>query len=513
MVTTRDDLIQAYKLDLVLNDQGHLSAKNGLVFWRESYRDDVEAPRQFPYVKHGNSIYFLIPANAEFSEQRRREAALPYIGRTVVEEGHYYLPDEKDDWTDSKNKITERIVNAINAYRASVQRANAVEQARALLERERGNPDFHGSAWEIEDVKPTMVASLMLHKGVSVLWGPMDEFKSTFTADLAAHVSVGAVWQRLATTARPVIWYALEGADDVKARLKVLEARLIGRDTPWGNYPLPVTVRERIPYDPWKWRQEIHGLIDYWNEIIVARKIIGDLPRDADGHQMYPICEPLVIVDQLSLALNGEDEKGHKAAEFIRQCLDLTISNDELMTDEDTNLSHQEAASHVLILHHPTKSGDDIAGHRAIMSDTHGLYRMRRFGRFGDPNRPNVAEFKPMRVKGLPPMPPMTFEAEIVFVPGTKQTTTILKDAAPEIPQELLPVIKALRQFDEGAEIPGKELNEHLDAVIGDKEGAAKRQARMRARDRLELAGVLEAVADADGRPLFYRFHDVGAPR
>lgn len=223
----------------------------------------------------------------------------------------------------------------------------------------------------------------------------------------------------------------------------------------------------------------------------------------------------VIVIDTLSMALAGQDEKGPGAGDFIHDCLDLLKPRPDLAIGEDDDSDASSlswpVAAHIIVIHHQTKSGLEFAEHRAIGANTQGLYRVHRFGKLTDANRPFAGQITQIRVKGIPRLAPLRFEVEVVPVEGTKQTAALLKDKAPEIPHDLLPVIKVLREFETGAEILAKDLNECLDAVVGGKEGAAKRKARQRARERLEAAGVPEPVMDDGDSVRFNRLQDSGA--
>ena len=170
-------------------------------------------------------------------------------------------------------------------------------------------------------------------------------------------------------------------------------------------------------------------------------------------------------------------------------------------------------ASHVIVIHHQTKTGTEFAGHRAIAANTQGLYRIHRYGRMADKVRPCSGQLTPQRVKGIPRPAPIRFEAEAVSVEGTKQTALILKNKAPALPKDLKPIITALRELDDREAVTLTDMNECLDVVAakGSKDGAAKRKARQRYRDKLEAAGVIEPVEDDNGKVTAYLFHDVGS--
>lgn len=245
------------------------------------------------------------------------------------------------------------------------------------------------------------------------------------------------------------------------------------------------------------------------------------------GEEGYP---PVIVIDTLSLALGGEDEKGPKAAGFINDCLDLLKERPDIGNpyDWDTDAGKYDewyrenpeiadinypVAAHVIIIHHQTKTGIDFAGHRAIAANTSGLYRVHRFGKITDTERPFAGQLTPIRVMGIPRPAPIRFDVDVAPVDGTKQTAAILRDKATAIPKDLMPVIEALCELENPGAITPADLNECLDVVAarGAKDGPAKRKARQRHREKLEAAGVIEPVEDENGKVAFYRFHDTSA--
>ena len=168
---------------------------------------------------------------------------------------------------------------------------------------------------------------------------------------------------------------------------------------------------------------------------------------------------------------------------------------------EDSGIEYP-VASHIIIIHHPTKAGIDFAGHPAIAANTQGLYRIHRFGKMNDVEPSYEGQLTPLRVKGIPRPAPIRFEVEAVPVEGTKQTALILKDKAKAISDKLTPAIEALRDLDDHEEVSRTEVNECLDAI------AANRTSRSRYFKELVDAGVLEPVEDDDGKVASYRFHD-----
>ena len=173
---------------------------------------------------------------------------------------------------------------------------------------------------------------------------------------------------------------------------------------------------------------------------------------------------------------------------FVHKCLGLLREWEPEGAGDD--FPFEPVAEHVIILHHTTKSEGEIAGNPAISADTSGLYRVRRFGRFGDPNRSNVAEVKPERVKGIAPPPSLRFEVELMQIDGTERSAPVLKGCA-DVPKKLQPVIAALRDLAETTgsdELSANDVRACVDRVAED------RTTRMRRRKELEDAGILEPL-------------------
>jgi len=411
-----------------------------------------------------------------------------------------------------------------------------INEFEELLQKERRSTDFFASRAEIDDETPMLIEGLIRKSGVSVFYGAFDEFKTTLLLDMMAHVAAGATWRGRKVTPCPVIWYALEGKEEIPVRLRALEANLVNGNTLWGNDHLPIITRDRIPETYLEWRTEIGGLnnrnINYMN----ARHKVGDLKFDTsydnsdDRLPFYPIASarsPVIVIDTLSLALGGEDEKGPRAVGLISDCLDLLKFRQDMGNPYD-GIKHADqydkweeknpegdrsvdpVASHVIIIHHQTKTGIDFAGHRAIGGNTSGLFRVHRFGKMTDDNRSYSGQLTPLRVKGIPRPAPIRFDVDVVPVEGTKQTAAILKDKAKAIPRKLKPIIEALRELEDHEEISKVDLNDYLDVVSKGTDNA-KRGARKRNLESLITAGVLEPVEDDNGKVKFYRFHDTGA--
>ena len=413
-------------------------------------------------------------------------------------------------------------------------------EAKQCLERDTCL--FVGAQY-VPETEPMLIDGLLRERGVSVFFGAFDEFKTTLVLDMMVHVAYGLPWQGRKVRPRPVVWYALEGEDELPKRVQALEASMRnGKGSAWGHGHAPLIVRERIPKTGEEWRREIAKINLLLNEHVGARKQLDmfeqkrqngfrRLPDGSEIPDMEPVYPgfipnegydaPIIVIDTLSLALGDEDEKGPKAAGFITDCLDLLKDRPDLASPEfpDDDFCGTElerwyrengdleyaVASHVIIIHHQTKTGIDFAGHRAIAANSQALYRVHRFGKITDPERPFAGQLTPIRVKGIARPAPVRFDVNVTPVEGTEQTTVILKDKAKVIPKKLKPIIEALCKLEDHKEIGIGDVNACIDEVTDN------RTTRNRHRKELEVAGVLEPVEGEDGKLAFYRFHDTGA--
>jgi hypothetical protein len=503
---------------LALNAKGQLEGK-GLSFVEEHSDQDIAPLPGLSSIAHGAKMFHLVPAAVDLPPHLERHRHLIISDAAVLSKGVATLAE-----TDGL-PIGE-VVEALNAYGTRTLAARLDRAAKRELARSRTgeNPLFAG-ALPIEAAAPMLVDGLVKRTGVSVFFGAFDEFKTTTLLDMAVHISMGSTWQGRQVTPRPVVWYALEGADEIPVRVRALEAKIRGAQAAWGNDFAPIVVRNRIPESAIAWRTELASIKATISNYIEARKTLGELEQFTS----YDGAAPVVVIDTLSIALGGDDEKGPRAAGFIAACLDLLKARDDLDLPDFYEDKAGEAewikqnpgreasvdvvepvAEHVLIAHHQTKTGTDFAGNRTIGDNTHGLYRVHRFGKMSDRERPYAGQLTPLRVKGIARPAAMRFEVEVVPVEGTEQTAAILKDRAAEIPGELAPVIAALRELPDHGAITPSDLNDCLDLVAGadGRTDAAKRQARKRSRDQLEEAGVIEPIEDDGGKVVSYRFHD-----
>jgi len=535
--TTVKDLAEVYE-GLEFDPGGNLSGGTAWLFVKVDHDPDVTPSPTLPSITHGDRVYFLFPAVSNMPDRWvSRKFTSPLLSKSVASEGIAFIP-EAEAWPSDPETVA-----TIDKHIAATWDARRAREAKELLERERRpSACLYASAARIDETTPMLIEGLMRESGVSVIYGDFDEFKTTLVLDMMAHVAAGAPWQGRKVMPRPVVWYALEGSDEIPVRLRALEASLKEKDTPWGNDLLPITVLDRIPEDYRKWRAEISSLAERWENICSAREQTGEISKEtieseaADGTKVtYDSCRyptpdvvdgprPVVVIDTLSIALGGEDEKGARAVGFIGDCLDLLKERSEMASPAyknkieewkeqhpgETQSMNFPVASHIIIIHHQTKTGTEFAGHRAIGANTQGLYRVHRFGKITDVKRPFAGMLTPSRVKGIPRPAPIRFDVDVVQVAGTKQTAAILKDRVTAIPKELTPVIEALRELENPEAIPPADLNDCLDleAAKGAKDGPAKRKARQRCRERLEAAGVIEPVEDDNGNVTFYRFHD-----
>ena len=485
--------------ELKLNEGGQLVGDE-CAFVTRRHDPDAAPPAVLPSVAHGENIYFVVPSDLD--PPKAWDVHRVISDRAVLAQGVAMFPPADVEWPSD-----EEIKREIERHDHSVLEARWTRDARETLV--KAGHDLYASAARIDDETPMLVEGLMRERGVSVFYGALDEFKTTLVLDIVAHVACGADWQGRKVEPRPVIWYALEGADEIPVRLRALEGRLRKKDTPWGDERLPVAVLDRIPDNYIGWRTELYRLAERWGNVYRARQTLGELPTeerkltDASGKvelwtaERYPDPDttgrhaPIVVIDTLSLALGSDDEKGPRAPGFINDCLDLLKKRPDLEPPMEVEyLCNEEAraqwrketgrepddyinfavASHVVIIHHQTKTGVEFAGHRAIGANTQALYRVHRFGRFADARRPYAGYLTPYRVKGVPRPGAIRFEVEVVPVEGTRQTAAVVKDKAADIPSELDPVVAALRELEDHEQIPRATVNDCLD-IVAAKEG------------------------------------------
>jgi len=525
------NLIETYE-GLNFTRNGILDGGDDYLFLETNSHTEVSAPENIAHILslHDGKLYFMISANTDLPDYWTDVVSASVPEFALAEDTTSFIPT-----TEAEDGIKQNeIIKTIDEYRSLVAKTKALELATELLERERcPESGMFASAMHIDETAPMLIEGLVRERGVSVFYGDFDEFKTTLVMDMMAHVATGAMWQGRTVTPRPVYWYALEGQEEVPVRLRALETRLKENSTPWGEEHIPMKVFDRIPDSYKEWRHEICQTSKRWQDFYDAREKLGELPGKTftteldDGTTTFYInpdypnqniyeTPPIIVIDTLSIALGGEDEKGAKAVSFINDCLDLLKERPDLGCpfDFDTNPDEADAwydksidlappaAAHVIIIHHQTKTGKSIAGHRAISADTHGLYRVHRHGNISDTNRPYAGQLTPIRVKGIPRPAPMRFEVEVVPVEGTKRNAAILKDKAKEIPQKLHPIIEALRELDELTKLTDQDVNECIDKV------ANNRTSRSRYKKELEAAGVLESIEDDNGNAAFYLFHD-----
>lgn len=513
---TLDALIQDYRLE-----KRRDSIRSGKDFRFLSLASEVSVPApqclaSVRGVPSGDDVclYVLIPHDTE-PPRSGLAKLVASISEGSIDKNSVYIPEALDYPNDLE------IRDALKLYLNEVWEAKQRHRAKVCLEDARSPfSKLYASAMRIDDAPPMLVDGLLREHGVSVIYGDMDEFKTTLVLDMMAHVAAGAPWQGRDVKHRPVLWYALEGLEELPVRLCALEASFRQRNTPWGNDHLPISAKDRIPEDRDEWRKEICRAGYQWREVVHARETLGQMPFDAraseDGGDYRDVRYrfgdiedlPVVVIDTLSIALGGEDEKGAKAVAFINDCLDLFKDRPDLEmaseqhNDDDLGQLDRAVASHVVIIHHQTKTGSDFAGHRAIAADTHGLYRVHRFGMISDAKRPYAGQFTPMRVKGIARPAPLRFAVEVVPVEGTKQTAAILRNKSLEVPKSLEAVLSALRELGDPDNIAASDLNACLDKV------AKNRTSRMRNRDCLINAGVLEEIFDEQGKVTGYRFEE-----
>jgi hypothetical protein len=530
----------------------------GCAFIRIYSQPSVDRPETLPYVEIDGEVVFVVPAEFDHAA-----AYTELTDPRFYTEGKAFIP-EGGDWPDDGE--IEKALNSFHeacseAAEAAYQREAEEQRERELKERlvgyvSPGSP--LATVQPVAEEAPMLVDGFMPDNAVSVVYGKLDEFKTTLVYDLAGSVALGTKFQgHLIHVPRPVLIYALEGADAATPRLRAVEAKLRRQHPLWRDFPMLVGVRDRIPETDIEWRVEIGRFSDECQRIYLDRYGAGQFPYDivddaGDNAETaarigrYPRPDstpwpdddkperstmPLVIIDTLSMALGGDAETGPAAVDFVSRCLDLMKGRPEFdpptngpySAIEDFKAKYPQlggsleqdgnydgpwicypVASAVAIVHHPTKGGDDFGGHRAIGANTQALYRVHRFGSMADRDRPMKGIITPLRTKDMARPSPLRFEVEVVPVPGAEdRTTVVLKDAAPEVPAKLKPIAKALAEIEADGQgvLSAGDVQACIDKV------ARNRATRGRYRTQLADAGVLEPVLDEADKLIGYRFH------
>jgi hypothetical protein len=419
--------------DLVLDEAGDLSGGGRMRFLR--LRDDPSLPRPsaLPTVGHDGNIYFLVPTTLLLPE-RWTSGLLARLTRSVVAKATPHVPGDFR-WPDGAG-----IIAAIEEHEQLVFHVRTLREARDLLARERGaNAELYATTGAIAQSPPMLVDGLMREHGISVVYGAFDAFKTTLVLDLASHVAMGAPWQGRTVSHRPVVWYALDGADDVALRLGALETELRHSDCGWGQDRAPFSIRRRIPEDYLTWRAELCRIAERWEKVGAARDAIGEMP--SDGPTINRLARPpLIVIDALSMALGNEFEQGPRAARFIQECVDLLRERQDLSTperiagDEKHVRDHgplpatisSPVASHIILIHQQTTAQIEFDGPGVVLANSQALFRVHRVGEIADDVRPMAGQLTPMRLKGMVRPPPVHFAVEVVPIEGTTQTTAIL---------------------------------------------------------------------------------------
>ena len=153
--------------------------------------------------------------------------------------------------------------------------------------------------------------------------------------------------------------------------------------------------------------------------------------------------------------------------EFIHRCIDLV---------------REGSATHVVILHHTTKTGDDFGGDRAIVADTDALFYCRR------KNEEYGFKLVCDRMKDLDPSAPIKLTVEIV--PIGKQTTVVIGKNLPDDP-ELSRIAATLAE-----RMTSAELRDHLKPHATGNNAEAQKKSIQRLRKKLLDAGLIKQDGD-----------------
>lgn len=178
--------------------------------------------------------------------------------------------------------------------------------------------------------RPELVADLLDHGALSVVYGDSNTGKSFFALDLAFSVARGVPWRGHATERRGVVYVAAEGAGSIKMRAKAYEKHhgVEAATTPFWIMPDSVNL-----FDPAADTSELIACV-----------------RDAGEQSGAPI--GLIVVDTLARVMAGGDENsGRDMGALVRNL-------DKIRADTGAN---------VMLIHH---SGKDKArgarGHSSL---------------------------------------------------------------------------------------------------------------------------------------------------
>jgi len=200
------------------SERGGLDGGEEYLFVKVHHDNEVAPPATLPSIKHADSIYFLIPGDIGLPDHWEKKAS-PYLAEDTAREGVAFIPESAADWLDDDKFDHATIIEAIEKHHAAARKAGQDREAKELLERERRpSAGLYASAVWIDQETPMLIEGLMRERGVSVIYGAFDEFKTTLVLDMVAHVAMGAPWQGRKVEPRPVIWYALEGKEEIPFR-------------------------------------------------------------------------------------------------------------------------------------------------------------------------------------------------------------------------------------------------------------------------------------------------------
>ncbi len=286
-------LIEAYE-ELEYDSSGGLDGGDTWKFIRVTHHRDAALPTNLPSIvfevefddgDKGHAACFLVPAETELPKHWPSSGIKRLLPKDIVEKCVVFIPAKADDLARADTIDSAAIVKYFYRHEAATEEAGYDREAKELLAKERdpwnntGSGALYASAGTIDETTPMMVEGLFRDEGTSVVQGNMDDFKSTYLDDMAAHIAAGADFQGRKVQPRPVIIYGLDDApEDRRLRLRAIEAKLRSKDTPWGNDMLPITVRDHIPEDHYAWRLELATIRKRWEEITYARSRVDEMP-------------------------------------------------------------------------------------------------------------------------------------------------------------------------------------------------------------------------------------------
>lgn len=175
------------------------------------------------------------------------------------------------------------------------------------------------TAWLVDDFLPK--------SGPAVIVGPPGTGKSFFALDLAAHVAQGKEWAGRHVEGGAVLYVVAEGLSGFRNRIAaMIEAGRLERLAPFAFIPTAIDLRNADG--------------DTAALMTTMRAVTKRMGRDP----------ALIVIDTLSKTFAGGRENTDEMAEYVANCEEIAAAMNCL----------------VLIIHHPSRQGEDERGHSSL---------------------------------------------------------------------------------------------------------------------------------------------------